>query len=173
MHIREDLKLRRLYHQEIPEVLVLMKDVISRLPFQDQFAMDEENYFLEIINGKGEIYGAFNHEQLVAYSVLAFPGKSKSNLGIDLAIPDQDLAFVAVLDSTVVHESVRGQGLQRMFHEIREERAKESGCNYLYSTVHPENHASVKNLESAGFTLQFTRPMYGGKIRHCYAKRLK
>ncbi|MDQ6423465.1 GNAT family N-acetyltransferase [Paenibacillus sp. LHD-117] len=77
-----------------------------------------------------------------------------------------------MLDSTVVHESVRGQGLQRSFHELREKRAKEKGCHYLYSTVHPENLASVNNLEAAGFTLQFTRLMYGGKLRHCYVKRL-
>jgi len=55
------------------------------------------------------------------------------------------LPFVAVLDSTVVHESVCGQGLQRSLHESREQCAKVNGCDNLYSTVHPENHASVNN----------------------------
>lgn len=166
------LELRRLYHLELQEIRALMLEVISRLPFQDLFAMNDEDYFLELIDGKGEIYGAFNNGKLVAYSVLAFPGVSEINLGTEFGVPEKELPFVAVLDSTVVHESVRGLGLQRFFHELREKRAMEKECLYLYSTVHPQNHASIKNLEAAGFALQFTRPMYGGKNRHCYSKRL-
>ncbi|OCT17276.1 hypothetical protein A8709_27370 [Paenibacillus pectinilyticus] len=168
----QQLEIRRLSHLDLQEIQALMLDVISRLPFQDLFAMDDEDYFLEIINGKGEVYGAFNKGELVAYSVLAFPGVSESNLGTEFGVPEKELPYVAVLDSTIVQESVRGLGLQRFFHELREKRAKEKGYLYLYSTVHPENRASINNLEAAGFTLQFTRPMYGGKNRHCYSKRL-
>ncbi|MNI41158.1 Acetyltransferase (GNAT) family protein [compost metagenome] len=85
---------------------------------------------------------------------------------------EQDLIYVATLDATVVHEKARGRGLQRYFHELREIRAREYGCRYLYSTVHPNNQVSIKNLEAAGFTQQFTRPMYGGKPRHCMVKIL-
>jgi GNAT superfamily N-acetyltransferase len=171
---REDtkLKIRRLGHMEVENVRALMIDVISRLPSQELFAMDEEEHFHDHIEEKGEIYGAFLDGDLVAYSVLAFPGMSEKNLGREFGVPEQELPYVAVLDSTVVHESVRGRGLQRFFHELREKRAREKDCLYLYSTVHPENHMSMKNLEAAGFILQFTRPMYGGKSRHCYSKRL-
>ncbi|MDQ0208680.1 GNAT family N-acetyltransferase [Alkalicoccobacillus murimartini] len=168
----DQLETRRLNHLDLSAIRELMLDVISRLPSQELFAMDDERYFLDILNGTGEVYGVFRKEELVAFSVLAFPGVSESNLGIEFGIPERERSLVAALDSTVVHESVRGLGLQRYFHELRETRAKESGCLYLYSTVHPQNHASIKNLEAAGFTLQFTRPMYGGKDRHCYMKRL-
>jgi RimJ/RimL family protein N-acetyltransferase len=104
--------------------------------------------------------------------VLAFPGLGSKNLGREFGVPEAELVRVAVLDATVVHESVRGQGLQRRFHKLREERARALGCLYLYSTVHPDNHVSRRTLEAAGFLLQFTRPMYGGFPRHCYAKRL-
>ncbi|WP_274654644.1 GNAT family N-acetyltransferase [Paenibacillus humicola] len=149
-----------------------MMDVISRISSQDLFAMDDEEYIDEHIEEKGEIYGAFLNGIFVAYSVLAFPGMSERNLGREFGVPEKELSKVAVLDSTVVHESARGLGLQRCFHDLREKRAREKDCLYLYSTVHPENVPSIKNLEAAGFTLQFTRPMYGGKARHCYAKRL-
>ncbi|MWC28082.1 GNAT family N-acetyltransferase [Paenibacillus sp. MMS18-CY102] len=174
MTINEDFpfEIRRLYLNEISGLLALMKDVISRLPNQDLFAMDDEDYFIGLFSGEGEVYGAFKEGKLVAVSVLAFPGISRKNLGLEIGVLDHELHLVAVLDSTVVHESVRGQGLQRIFHELREKRAAENGYRYLYSTVHPDNHASVNNLVHAGFTHQFTRPMYGGKIRHCYAKRL-
>ncbi|CAM3475531.1 GNAT family N-acetyltransferase [Brevibacillus sp. AY1] len=167
-----ELQIRRLGHGDVEDIRKLMEDVISRLPAQDLFAMDEEGYLQELIQEKGEIYGAYLDGKLAAYTVLAFPGMSEQNLGREFGVSEQELPLVGVLDSTVVHESVRGLGLQRHFHELREKRAREKGCLYLYSTVHPENHASMKNLQAAGFTLQFTRPMYGGKNRHCFAKRL-
>ncbi len=113
MHTKEgyQLEIRRLYHLELQEIQALMFDVISRLPFQDLFAMDDENGFLDLFNGQGEIYGAFNNGTLVAYSVLAFPGVSESNLGSEFGVLEVELPL-------------------------------------------------------------FTRPMYGGKNRHCYSKRL-
>ena len=81
------------------------------------------------------------------------------------------LPFVAVLDSTIVHESVRGLGLQRLFHEIKERKGERVPIS-IFNGSPCQNHASINNLETAGFTRQFTRTMYGGKERHCYAKRL-
>ena len=174
MLVREitNLEIRRLGHRDVPDIRALMVDVVSRLASQDFFAMDDEDYLNVHIQEKGEIYGAFLNGKLVAYSVLAFPGRSESNLGREFGVPEQDLPYVAILDATIVHESVRGRGLQRYFHELREDRAREKGCRYLYSTVHPQNVVSKNNLEAEGFILQFTRPMYNGKPRHCYAKRL-
>lgn len=167
-----ELNIRRLHHMEVVDIRALTMDVVSRLPSQELFEMSEEQYLREHVEEKGEIYGAYVDRNLVAYSVLAFPGRSESNLGSEFGVPEHELFRVAALDSTIVHECARGLGLQRQFHELREKRAKEKGCLYLYSTVHPDNRPSIKNLEAAGFILQFTRPMYGGKTRHCYAKRL-
>ncbi|MFC5452840.1 GNAT family N-acetyltransferase [Paenibacillus aestuarii] len=164
--------IRRLAHEDVPLVRALMLDVISRLPEPDHFAMDDEPYLHHHVEEQGEIFGAFLHDQLVAYSVLAFPGTSEKNLAREFGVPEEELPYVGVLDATVVHETARGRGLQRHFHEVREQRACERGCLYLYSTVHPDNRPSRLNLEAAGFVRQFTRLMYGGKLRHCYAKRL-
>ncbi|CAM4246648.1 GNAT family N-acetyltransferase [Paenibacillus alkaliterrae] len=166
------LEIRRLGHKDVANIGALMMDVISRLPSQELFATDDEDYMHAHFEDKGEIYGAYLNGKLVAYSVLAFPGRSEGNLGREFGVSEEQLPYVAVLDSTVVHESVRGMGLQRQFHVLREKRARENGFRYLYSTVHPENAVSIKNLELAGFKLQFTSEMYGGKQRHCYAKRL-
>ncbi|MFD0698232.1 GNAT family N-acetyltransferase [Paenibacillus sp. GCM10027628] len=166
------MEIRRIGHEEIPEVHKLMIDVVSRLPAQSFFAMDDEDSLHALIENQGEIYGAYVEARLVAYTVLAFPGPGSKNLGREFGVPETELTRVAVLDATVVHESARGQGLQRRFHELREERARARGCLHLYSTVHPDNHVSRRNLEASGFLLQFTRPMYGGLPRHCYAKRL-
>ena len=168
----EHLAIRRLGQQEIGEIQELMEDVISRLPSQELFAMDDEDYFLDHIKEKGIIFGAFYRNKLVAYSVLAFPEMSENNLGGEFGVPEEELSRVAVLDSTVVHETARGLGLQKYFNDWRENMARERGSLYLYSTVHPENRPSIRNLEASGLRLQFTRTMYGGKPRHCYAKRL-
>jgi GNAT superfamily N-acetyltransferase len=150
-----------------------MEDVISRLPSQDLFAMDDEDYLNGLVDDQGEIYGAYLNGELVAYTALSFLGEGESNLGREFGVPEQQLSYVATLDATIVHESVRGLGLQRYFHQLREQRAKALGYRYLYSTVHPENQVSIKNVETEGFMLQFTRAMYNGKPRHCYAKRLE
>ncbi|BBI34496.1 GNAT family N-acetyltransferase [Cohnella abietis] len=167
------MDIRRLDQTKVSDIMALMVDVVSRLPSQDLFAMDDEQYLYTHIQEKGEIYGAYLNGELVAYSVLAFPGLSESNLGREFGVPEEELPYVASLDATIVHESARGLGLQRYFHRLREQRARENGYRHLYSTVHPQNLVSIKNLESEGFILQFTRPMYNGKSRHCYAKLLR
>ncbi|NOU93567.1 GNAT family N-acetyltransferase [Paenibacillus sp. LMG 31456] len=149
-----------------------MVDVVSRLPSFALFSMDSVDSLNTRVQDLGEIYGAYLRGGLVAYTVLAFPGVGSSNLGREFGVPESELLRVAILDATVVHESARGQGLQRQFHELREDRARAYGCLHLFSTVHPDNHVSRRNLEAAGFTVQFTRPMYEGHPRHCYAKRL-
>ncbi|WP_282939358.1 GNAT family N-acetyltransferase [Paenibacillus sp. RC67] len=167
-----DLKIRRLTHDDVADIDKLMKDVVSRLPSRTLFATDDIDYLNAHIEDHGEIYGAWADDRLVAYSVLAFPGSAAKNLGREFGIAEDELHRVAVFDATIVHESVRGRGLQRYFHRLREQRARARGFLYVYSTVHPENEASRRNLEAAGFSLQFTRPMYGGHPRYCYAKLL-
>lgn len=162
----------RLQEQDVPQVQALMTEVCSRLPSGALYSMDRLEALYAYVEEKGEMYGVFEGEALVAYTVLAFPGLSASNLGREFGVPETDLPRVASLEGTIVHESARGLGLQRRFHAYREERARERGMLYLYATVHPDNTVSRANLESAGFTLQFARPMYGGLPRQCYAKKL-
>ncbi|WP_244208894.1 GNAT family N-acetyltransferase [Paenibacillus ferrarius] len=166
------MELKRLWQQDIPQVQALMIDVVSRLPSSSLYSMDRIEAMYEYVEEKGEIYGAYQDEKLVAYTVLAFPGLSDSNLGREFGVPDEDLTRVGSLEGSIVHETVRGRGLQRQFHVLREQRAREKGLLYLYATVHPDNTVSRRNLEAAGLTLQFSRPMYGGLPRQCYAKKL-
>ncbi|GIP38679.1 hypothetical protein J31TS4_19590 [Paenibacillus sp. J31TS4] len=167
-----EVDIRKLEREAVPEVRALMVDVASRLPSRALFAKDDEAFLYGIVEGKGELYGAYRGGRLVAYTVLAFPGRSPKNLGRAIGVPEEELDRVAALDASVVHEDARGLGLQRRFHALREERARALGYRLLYSTVHPDNEVSRRNLEAAGFTLQFTRPLYGGNPRHCYAKWL-
>ncbi|TDF99194.1 GNAT family N-acetyltransferase [Paenibacillus piri] len=167
------MDIHRISHDHVEEIHKLMLDVVSRLPSGALFAMDDEDYLHDLLKRKGEIYGAFDNGKLVAYTVLALPGIGSGNLGREFGVPEEELSRVGVFDATIVHESVRGRGLQRFFIDLRERRAKTLGCLHLYSTVHPDNEASRRNLEAARFVLQFTRQMYGGHPRHCYTKRLQ
>ncbi|MCU6792692.1 GNAT family N-acetyltransferase [Paenibacillus sp. WQ 127069] len=168
----EGLDIRKLGHDEVVKIHELMLDVVSRLPHKSLFVTDDEDYFHDLLEQHGEIYGAYDKGKLVAYSVLAYPGTGEKNLGREFGVPDEELSRVWALDSTIVHESVRGRGLHRYFNDLREKRAKILGGQYLYSTVHPDNEASLRNLEAAQLSFQFTRLMYGGFQRHCYAKQL-
>ncbi|QHW35314.1 GNAT family N-acetyltransferase [Paenibacillus rhizovicinus] len=172
MGLYAGLEIRRLGSEHVTETHRLMLDVVSRLPDSGMFATDDVDDLLVLLKRGGEIYGAFEDGELLAYTTLAYPGDGEGNLGREFGVPENELARVWVLDATIVHESVRGRGLQRFFHELRERRAAAKGAVCLYSTVHPDNAASLRNLEAAGFARQFSRPMYGGLMRHCYAKRL-
>ncbi|MFC4099043.1 GNAT family N-acetyltransferase [Paenibacillus xanthanilyticus] len=167
-----EIHIRRLGPEDVNRVHAFMTDVVSRLPSPDLFAMGDEVYLHEHMEELGEIYGAFNQEALVAVTVLAYPGHDEGNLAREFGVSDSELSRVAVLEAAVVHETARGLGLQRRFHDLRERRARDRECLYLYATVHPDNLPSIRNLEAIGLSLRFTRPMYGGKMRHCYAKRL-
>lgn len=166
------MHIRRLGDDDIEPLMELMHLIVSLLPSSDYYAMDDSNYFREHIRNMGEMYGAFIDSQLVACTVLGIPGPGPRNLGREYGVPEQELLRVAALEGSAVHPAARGKGLQRYFVELRERRAVEYGCLHMYSTVHPDNEASRRNLEQSGYVWQFTRSMYGGLPRHCYAKRL-
>lgn len=170
-----NLTIHRLSAQHIPDVFRLMEDVVARLPNPDLFASDDEQSLYAYLEVGAEIYGAYDGEQLVAYTLLSFPGLSDANLGRQFQpiLSREQLLNTAVFDTTIVHETYRGNGLQQYFNQLREQRAKERGAYCLYATVHPDNIASKRNLEAAGFVHQFTKPMYGGLMRMCYAKFLE
>ncbi|GGA08950.1 hypothetical protein GCM10008018_63230 [Paenibacillus marchantiophytorum] len=167
------MELIRLWEQEIPQVQELMMDVVSRLPSEALYAMDRIEALYAYLEQDSEIYGVYEADKLVAFTMLAFPAFSESNLGREFGVPESDLAKVASLEGSIVHESVRGRGLQRHFHARREQLSREKGMKYLYATVHPDNAVSRRNLEAAGLTVQFSRLMYGGLPRLCYAKKLE
>jgi GNAT superfamily N-acetyltransferase len=168
----QDLYIRRLEDDDIGSVMELMQLIVSLLPSSDYYAMDDSGYFREHIRNMGELYGAFADTQLVAVTVLGFPGPGPRNLAREYGVPERELLRVAALEGSAVHPSARGKGLQRFFVELRERRAAEYGCLHMYSTVHPDNEASRRNLELSGYEWKFSRSMYGGLPRHCYAKRL-
>ncbi len=170
-----NLNIYRLSTAHIPEVYSLMQDVVSRLPNPDLFAWDDEESLYAYLEAGAEIYGACDGEKLIAYTLLSFPGLSDDNLGrqFEPALSNEDLLRTAVFDTSIVHESHRGKGLQQYFNRLRERRAKERRAICLYATVHPDNTVSRGNLEAAGLVHQFTQPMYGGKLRMCYMKFLE
>lgn len=167
------LDIRKLGHDGVADVHGLMMDVVSRLRDQAWFAADDDAaYFHALLDDRGELFGAYLDGRLGAYSVLAYLGSDRYETGRKFGVREDELSRVWVLDATVVHESVRGRGLQRYFNALREERALAKGALHLCATVHPDNAASLRNLEAAGFERRFTRPMYGGLLRHGYGKSL-
>ncbi|MFF2481117.1 GNAT family N-acetyltransferase [Paenibacillus sp. NPDC058071] len=168
------LKLRNIEYADIPEIVALTREVATRMPEPSHFVSTDEECLVNYLHDEvGVITGACDEQgRIAAYTILTFPGRSEDNLGRELGISEDELPLVASLDTTIVHEDARGQGLQLQFHRHREQIARSRGMRYLYATVHPDNAYSIRNLEAAGLTRRFTRFMYGGLPRHCYAKEL-
>ncbi|MCE2027685.1 GNAT family N-acetyltransferase [Sessilibacter corallicola] len=61
----------------------------------------------------------------------------------------------------------RGKGVGRKLCESRLSIAEQHGINHLFSTVHPENTASMQSLIKLGFTVLEEREMFEQKLRRC------
>lgn len=166
------LRMRRLESGDLTAMIALMQDVVSRLPVRSWFATDSVDSLQQMLDAGAEMFGAFEGDVLRAYTVLALPKEGEAHLGRICGVPEQEWDHVRVLDASVVHESVRGRGLQRYFLALREQRAAAQGVLHVAATVHPDNLASRRNLEAAGFVHACTREMYGDYLRCCYVKRI-
>lgn len=155
--------------QDIPEAIQLMDLVASQLEHKEFFAVNGEDgeWFLRELDRGGYGVCVRNPEQeLVGFCFIYVPGDHPDNLGIDLKLPEREHSLVCHAEFAFVRPDSRGHGLEyRMLRMARSmEESRRFSC--MAATVHPDNTASVKSLQKAGFHIVDTRPKYGGLLRH-------
>ncbi|WDE07207.1 GNAT family N-acetyltransferase [Thalassomonas viridans] len=99
---------------------------------------------------------AFDGDKLVAYAVL----KHLDQWPDYLAHLDYPCEHSAMIYFTLVHPEYRGRGINKRITALRVQEAKKSGVKYLFSTVHPDNTASLKTLQGAGLRAIDKRIMF-------------
>jgi len=102
----------------------------------------------------------FDGEQAVAYAVL----KHLQQLPDYLAHLDYPGEHSAMIYFTLVHPGYRGRGINKQLTAIRVAEAKKCGVKYLFSTVHPDNTASLKTLQGAGLKAIDKRIMFDEQL---------
>lgn len=153
----------------------IIKAVYDALEQKEWFAADNADYTYHMLKeGNGIGYKALEEAsgETAGIFLVTFPGNSEENLGRDIGLAEEELPFVAHMDSAAVLPGYRGVGLQKRLMEHAETEMKAQGYRYLMCTVHPENKYSRQNVTSQGYEMVKTAIKYGGYERGIFLKRI-
>lgn len=118
-----------------------------------------------IYQTKGFCTGCFVNQTLVAYCMTYIPKGSPKNLGLDMKLSKQLLPKVAHLDSIGVKPNFRGNGIQQICIRINNNISLQQGYPLLFTTVHPNNIASLRSFTKIEWMIVKIKKKYGGKWR--------
>lgn len=147
------------YKQLDEEIIASLKMVGTYQANTDEFAQNC------ISQRMGFAFGCFVEDEMVAYSMVFVPKDSPKNLGLDVDLPKAYLSQVVHRDSVGVKPAFRGNGIQGILGRVSTKIILEKGYPFLFSTVHPQNTASLRNLTKQGFVIVKVKKKYGGKWR--------
>lgn len=152
--------------KQIQDVMDLQEIIMNSLTDPTLFYPDTFEFYKKEAESEGKLIGVYHEGALAAYSLLSVPGDDESNLGYDLGIPAEELPKVAHMEMTVVHPVFRGEHFQKQFTEIRLHLMRALHMTHACATVHPDNHASVRNILDAGLAIRLLKYKYGEKLRY-------
>ncbi|MCI6731572.1 MAG: GNAT family N-acetyltransferase [Lachnospiraceae bacterium] len=168
-----------MYHFRIAEmkdaetVHQIMQRVHDLLEDPSLYVCDDLPYVKEQIAGKGFVVIAEDEQNRPAGIFLfQYPGNGPENLGRDIGLPETEWEHVVHLDSAAVLPEHRGQNLQYRMLRQGEELIDKTRYHHFLATVSPDNPASFRTLEKAGYSLMVTKEKYGGKMRRIYYKKM-
>lgn len=101
-------------------------------------AVNAEDLFVEVEEGKIVAVGRINHEQVDVYA----------NVRWDFNVSDKQ---VMVLHTLAVHPTEQGKGYATAFCKFYEEYALEHGCNYLRIDTNEKNKNARKLYKKLGY----------------------
>lgn len=119
----------------------------------------------------------YNNLSGQSINVLAFAGKPKDEQIVGYATlrpmdpwpqyldrMDYPHPQCAMMHYIIVAPDFRGMKIAAKLTDARMAAAKEKGFRYLFSTIHPDNHASNHNLRRRGFECIAQKPMFSEQL---------
>lgn len=159
--------------QDAEAIHTIMVEVSNALPDPSIYVCDDLDYVKAQLSGNGfGVVACDAAERIVGSFIFRFPGMSQDNLGRDIQFAEEELSYVVHTESCVVLPSHRGQNLQLKMLQYAEQLVDYNKYKYMLATVSPENPASYKTLEKAGYAHITTKEKYGGLVRRIYQKNL-
>lgn len=158
-----------------PDIVSLIRTVYNSMKQKEWYAADNDEYTLEmLLSRRGTAFVAIEEKTaaLAAVFMVTYPGQSDENLGLDIALPSEELLLVAHMDSAAVLPSYRGHKLQQRLMKFAETHLQDNGYRYLCCTIHPENKYSLNSALSLGYQIMTTCEKYGGYLRAVLMKAL-
>ncbi len=122
---------------------------------------DSPDFFREVIEHNGKIIGIEENRVLIAYGAIVFGDTFDNEYARRLNLSSHRIDAFARLEGSSVHPNSRGRDLQYNLIALRLQLGRKSGYRRHCATVCPENHASVKSLLKAGFSIDSEHLFYG------------
>jgi hypothetical protein len=157
--------LRRLTHGDLLALCELHELVTARLPHPHILRSDGQEFMRRNLADRGATFGVFRGDELIAYSVVAFPGADEPCPSDDLPGIDFSRNQVAIYDGSGVLPDYRKNQLHATLNLFRKEFTRRQGRHHLYGTVSIYNDLSLGNHLSAGLLVRNITLKYGGMVR--------
>lgn len=155
----------RLNQQHIDEMLRLQQQCLEN---RDIFLPTSREGYLRAFQFDNFCYGYMEEERLIAFLNCSIPtARSRKNLGRG-RLPSGALEHVGHMNTLLVRRGCRHSGIGRelVAAALREFACR--GCQHIFVTASPENHASLKLLDCAGFRCVDTVELCGERRRLLY-----
>ena len=159
---------------DINKIIDAIKYLYDIIENKEWYAIGLADYdkILNKLNDEAIIVKALYNNELAGFLI----AERHINPTYELAeeIPKDELSSSIEMDNAGVLPKYRGNHLQEHLILKAESIMKErdNSIKYSYTTVHPDNLASLKSLENIGYKKYKEKLMYGGKIRYIMRKEL-
>ena len=165
-------EMKFLHTDSLPDLVRLQNVIAANLPCPEIFMQHDDRYFQEILQLERSVIGMINDKELIAYSMIHFPGISDDNLGRDISLPEEELTKNAHLQAVAVYPAYRGNGLQLKLTYAHLRVIEEMGYEHVCCTVSPKNPVSLANILSFGMMIEGLRPKMQGWWRYILHKNI-
>lgn len=114
----------------------------------------DRDFFARCAAERGCVAAACHGDRLMAYAVLYVPQPGEENYGVELDLPQSELAHVSHLAGSGVHPLYRGNRLQSRLVDLRCSYAHAAGYYHMCGEVLPTNVISIRNHLERGYFLK-------------------
>lgn len=163
--------IRQCCRDELEDIMQLQSTVYDTVGDKDTFVLSTEDELAESLAADVCI-GAYVNGRLIAFTLIVTNPCSPRNLGYYLDYSRERRGKCVTYDTTFVHPSYTGYGLQKAFLSVKEAIAVGFGASEALATVSPDNTVSLKNLIAGGFEIAGEKSMYGELCRYIMRKSL-
>lgn len=166
--------IRKADEADVVGIMKVMNEAQGDKEHPDWFVADNEDYIRAHLKEHGFVVVAESSEEEIAgFFLIKYPENKEDNLGTYLDFDEEQLVHVAVMDSAVVGNAYRGNGLQGLMLDAAENFLNLEEYYYLMCTIHPDNQFSRHNMENHGYEVKKIALCYGGLSRCILLKNAK
>ena len=154
---------------DLESILLLQEAVVENLPHKELFVVTSREELEESLD-KDVCICAVCDDRIVGFSLIIANRVTPRSLGHYLEYSDEQLQRCVSYDTTFVHPSYRGFGLQRRFISLRDRQTRRLGAEEALMSISPDNLHSLRNATGHGFQIIDRQAMYHGVSRFILRK---